>query len=334
MAVRSKPLLLLVLLALSACPPARVATLTQFKCGDGAPMRVHFYDVGQGLAALVELPTGQLVLVDAGESPTRAGCGKVCGEWNERFLSSLHRDVAGRSISLLWITHPHSDHVGGAASVMRENDVAVYADNGLNHESATLRKTLEAASERGVRVVEASASLPESLLAQADGLSVRGVIPASMQGCSNPNDCSVGLRIDYCSSSVLFVGDAEQREEGEFDTRGEVTLLQVGHHGSETSSSEAFLAKVKPRWAVISAADPGEGTNRTYCHPRAGAVRRLSAVIGDVAGPPVTAFDGPSCTAGKPEQWQAVPSSSHLFVTARDGDVTLVTGGDGVFRRE
>src|SRR3954471_1366253 len=92
---------LALLALLSACrsTSAPVATATKFKCGDGAPMRVHFYDVGQGLAALVELPTGQLVLVDAGESPQRAGCGKVCSGWNERFLDSLRRDVAGRSIS-------------------------------------------------------------------------------------------------------------------------------------------------------------------------------------------------------------------------------------------
>ncbi len=325
---------LVLVLLFSACPPQRVATLTKFQCGDGAPMRVHFYDVGQGLAALVELPTGQLVLVDAGESPTRAGCGKVCREWNERFLAALRRDVAGRTISLLWITHPHSDHVGGAASVMLENEVAVYADNGLGRESATVRKTLDVAGQRCARVAEASASLPESLLGQVDGLSVRGVLPPSLTDCKNLNDCSVGLRIDYCSSSVLFVGDAEAHEEGVLDTQGEATLLQVGHHGSETSSTEAFLAKVKPRWAVISAADPAEGTNRTYCHPRAGAVRRLSSVIGDQSGPPISAFDGPSCSAGQSEQWQAVPSSSNLFVTSRDGDVTLVTGGDGKFRRE
>lgn len=326
----------LALVALCACrsTSASVPTATKFTCGDGSPMKVHFYDVGQGLAALVELPTGQLVLVDAGESPTRAGCGKVCAGWNDRFLEQLSRDVAGRTISLLWITHPHSDHIGGAASVMQANEVAVYADNGQGRKSATVKKTLEAASERGVRIAETTAALPESLLGQVDGLSVRGVLPPSLSDCKNLNDCSAGLRIDYCSSSVLFVGDAEKHEEGLLDISGEATLLQVGHHGSETSSTEAFVAKVNPRYAVISAAEQGEGTNRTFCHPRAGAIRRLSAALGDEAGSPVTAFSGASCSKGQEEAWRAVPSSSRLFVTSRDGDVTLTTTGDGSFRRE
>jgi competence protein ComEC len=326
----------LALLVLSACRSTNTTApvATKFTCGDGAPMKVHFYDVGQGLAALVELPTGQLVLVDAGESPTRAGCGKVCAGWNDRFLEQLSRDVAGRTISLLWITHPHSDHIGGAASVMQSNEVAVYADNGQGRSSSTVKKTLEAATERGVRIAEASTSLPESLLGHVDGLSVRGVLPPSLSDCKNPNDCSAGLRIDYCSSSVLFVGDAENREESVLDISGQATLLQVGHHGSETSSSEAFVAKVNPRYAVISAAVQGEGTNRTFCHPRAGAIRRLSAALGDESGPPITAFSGASCSKGGDEEWRAVPSSSRLFVTSRDGDVTLTTTGDGSFRRE
>lgn len=85
---------------------------------------------------------------------------------------------------------------------------------------------------------------------------------------SNANVCSIALRIDCCSSSILFTGDAEAQEEADLTISAPVTLLQVGHHGSKTSSSPAFLERVKPRYAVISAGLAGEGTNSTYCHPR------------------------------------------------------------------
>ena len=86
---------------------------------------------------------------------------------------------------------------------------------------------------------------------------------------SDPNACSIALRIDYCKSSALFTGDAPREEEEVLDTRGKVTVLQVGHHGSKTSTGDAFLQQTRPKYAVISAAKPSEGTNDGYCHPRA-----------------------------------------------------------------
>jgi competence protein ComEC len=328
--------LALVALLLAGCVRTVPLELKSFKCGDGAAMRVHFYDVGQALAVLVELPTGELVMFDAGESPTRAGCGKVCAEWHERLLTQLSKDVAGRPVTLLWVSHPHSDHIGGLVGVLRNETVSVYADNGTGRESATVKAALAAVAEEGARVELASRGLPAEVLKANDGLSVVGITPNDLGAAhckKNPNNCSVGLRIDYCASSVLLVGDAEDEEEAELDVGGAVTLLQVGHHGSETSSSTSFLGKVKPKWAVVSSGARDEGTNRTYCHPRAGAVTRLTEVMGDATGT-VTAFTGTSCSQAQSSEWAETSSSSRLFFTTRDGRVTLVTTGDGKFVRE
>src|SRR5439155_6430254 len=97
---------------------------------------------------------------------------------------------------------------------------------------------------------------------------------------SGQNDCSIGLRVDYCASSVVFLGDAEREEEELIDPRGPVTLLQVGHHGAETSSGASILERAKPKLAVISAGKKDAGMNRTYCHPRAAAIDRLNAALG------------------------------------------------------
>jgi competence protein ComEC len=132
---------------------------------------------------------------------------------------------------------------------------------------------------------------------------------------------------------VLFTGDAEHEEEMELDPLAPVTLLQVGHHGSETSTSPAFLSRVRPRYAVISAGRPGQGLNRAYCHPRAIVVERLTRVLGGPASASLQAFDGDRCSRARRDDWTQVPSSDALWATERDGDVVLTTSGDGVFRR-
>jgi competence protein ComEC len=71
------------------------------------------------------------------------------------------------------------------------------------------------------------------------------------------------LRIDYCASSVLFTSDAEALEEADLAIDAPVTLLQVGHHGSKTSSSAAPLHRAQPKYAVISAGKVGEGVSAT-----------------------------------------------------------------------
>jgi competence protein ComEC len=209
-----------------------------------------------------------------------------------------------------------------------------YVDNGRDLEAAGVVRARTACRTRGVdvRVVEpANRKLPFN---EKDNLKLTPVAPTEWhQSCSvNPNNCSIGLRIDYCQSSVLFTGDAEEHAERELDTGGEVTLLQVGHHGSDTSSSAAFLEKAKPKYAVISSGKPGVGTNRTYCHPRARTVERLTAALGGAGSRAIRAFDaGVACRGAKAENWVAVPASDRLWVTARDGDVVLATNGDGVF---
>ena len=116
---------------------------------------------------------------------------------------------------------------------------------------------------------------------------------------------------------------------------GPVTLLQVGHHGSDTSTTADFLAAAKPRYAVISAGKEEEGLNRTYCHPRASTVERLVAALGRSGSTTVTAFDGAiPCRGAGSEHWIEFAGSDSLWVTARDGDVILSTTGNGVFLRQ
>ena len=285
----------------SACTPVKVQVratgdgTTRLECGRDK-LRVHFFDVGQGLAALVELPTGQLVLVDTGESSTRPGCGGVCRQWNERFLRSLHTAVGERAIDVIWLTHPHSDHIGGAVDVMDQFKVRVLVHNGVGGSSATSGKVLAAAAAHQVEVRVATKSILDDITSGESLLRLTGILPSSLGSCGRDvNNCSVGLRVAYCESSVLFVGDAEAEEEGEFEGVEGADVLQVGHHGSDTSSTLEFVKRVKPSWAVVSSGHPDEGTNRTYCHPRLAALQRLGSVLPAGENSKVRAFSGSDC---------------------------------------
>jgi competence protein ComEC len=298
-------------------------------------LTVHFYDVGQGLAALVDLPDGRHILVDAGDSPRRPECGDSCAAKNRRLLAQLRADLHGAPIDLLWITHQHSDHIGGAPEVLRAFAVLAYVDNGRELAKGEVERAHRAAEERGA-VVHAidPEHLAPPLASSAEVVLTPIVPPAWPVSCSrDPNDCSIGLRIDFRSSSILFVGDAEHEEEGAIDPRGAVTLLQVAHHGSETSSSPRFLARAAPKYAVISAGAPGEALNRDYCHPRASIVERLTRVLGGATSRSLLGFDGERCDRARPSDWISVPASDHLWATERDGDVVLTTTGDGAFER-
>jgi len=303
--------------------PAGRATAAAGACGSGAQLRLHVYDVGQAAAALVELPDGRAVLVDAGGHKTA-------------LAPKLQTDLTGRPISMVWITHPHDDHLSQMKAVLEHFKVEAYVDNGLDGGSPSAQgrpggmgvRMRQAASASGAKVVSAVDGKLEVPLAPGPSVKFAPVAPLSWSSTcpgSSVNDCSLGLRIDYCDSSVLFLGDAEVSEEDDLPLRP-ATLLVVPHHGSKTSTSPRLLEQVRPRYAVISA-----GRGSQFCHPNGATVERLTAATGgpgDAAPVQVGGVSDKACG------WAEAPRSSSLWVTAADGDVVLVTEGDGAFRRE
>ena len=286
---------------------------------------------------LVELPDGRNVLVDTGDFSKRSGCGPACADAHESLMTKLAADLHTRPIDLLWITHPHADHLGGALDVMARFSVRTYVDNGRELGEAEVKHVRDSATARGVTVAVVEPGHEQLPIPSAGGVKLTAIAPSSwLPACKeNRNDCSILLRIDYCASSILFTGDAEVAEEARIDTRGKVTLLQVGHHGSVTSSSAAFLARTQPKYAVISAGKPGQGTNEAYCHPRASTVSALTQMLGGAGTNVMHAFRGGlRCKKSTDADWADVAASDRLWATMRDGDVVLETSGDGSFVRE
>jgi competence protein ComEC len=293
--------------------------------------------VKQALSVLVVLPDGRHILVDTGDYSLRSGCGQPCADAYAHLLSKLQSDLAGAPIDLMWITHQHSDHIGGATDLMQSFTVGHYVDNGRDLTTPEIMVARNEATAKSIPITVVSPAGASVPIADAGDLHLTAIVPSSWPSdCeADRNQCSILLRIDYRLSSVLFEGDAEFEEEGILDPHGPATLLQVGHHGSDTSSSAAFIAQVQPKYAVISSGKPFEGMNTTYCHPRASTVSSLTHALGGAGASTITAFNASvSCTSATSADWIHVPASDHLWATARDGDVVLTTSGDGTFARQ
>lgn len=230
-------------------------------------LEIVFIDVGQGDAVALRTPAGRWVLVDAGERDE----GWDAGE--RRVLPYLRARGASR-IEALVLTHPHADHVGGAAAVMRGMDVERVIEPGLPLGSAVYLETLRAAEARGV---EWSAARQDRSL-QLDGVELLFLWPAVdvLDAPADPNDISAVIHVRYAGFSALLTGDApawvEERLAARYGPGIRADVLKAGHHGSRTSSSAAFLDAVQPELAVISA-----GVRNDYGHPHREVLGRLRA---------------------------------------------------------
>jgi competence protein ComEC len=234
-------------------------------------LRVTFLDVGQGDAALVDLPDGTAALIDGGGlvgSPVDTG---------DRVVAPALRARRRDALALAVLTHPHPDHFTGLASGLRGVRVGALWDTGQGEREsvaggyATLLASLRA---RGVPVVRPSRFCGPHVLGGAR-LEVLAPCPDSRFD-RDPNDNSIVLRIAYGARAFLFVGDAERAEEGSLLALGadrlRADVLKVGHHGSRTSSSPAFLAAVAPREAVVSC-----GARNRFGHPARSTLESLAA---------------------------------------------------------
>ncbi|HEY0929030.1 MAG TPA: DNA internalization-related competence protein ComEC/Rec2 [Gemmatimonas sp.] len=225
--------------------------------GGSGQFEMHVLDVGQGDAVALRTPRGRWVLVDAG--PRWQG-----GDAGRRVVVPYLRRRGG-DVALFVLSHAHDDHSGGAATVVRALTPRLWWEPAFITTSPGYREALSAVADAGTRWQRAQPGEALSL----DGVRFTVLAPDSTWTAhqTNANETSVMLRVDYGQHRFLLTGDAEHEEEAWVHERWGASglradVLKVGHHGSRTSSTEAFIAATAPRLAVVSL-----GTGNRYGHP-------------------------------------------------------------------
>jgi len=251
-------------LALAAAVGA--VALTLFGPGRSYP-RVVFFDVGQGDAALLEIPRRRAVLVDAGRSYGRGDCGRS-------IVVPYLRRRGFRRLDAIVVTHAHDDHSGGVASVIEAVDVGRLVLSGPPFECAGFDELLSAALDIGIAPTRAAEG--DTVLA-VDGARLVAVGPPEgwRRGEAGENDLSVVLSAALGTRTAILTGDIEARAERAL-LEGErplaADLLKVAHHGSPTSSDPAFIEACGPLVAVVSV-----GATNRHGHPSPEVLQRLVA---------------------------------------------------------
>lgn len=270
-------------------------------------VELHMIDVGQGDAIALRTPHGHWVLVDAG----RAWRGGDAGR--STVLPYLGR--RGGPLDLFVLSHPHTDHVGGAATVLHALHPKEYIDAGFPGGAEAYRASLDAARVEHVRWMRVHPGDSTAI----DGVSLRFLAPDSAWTAQliDPNLASVVVLVQFGVVRMLLVGDAERPEEDwlleHAGNELHADILKVGHHGSITSSSDAFLNAVRPRLALVSV-----GAGNSYHLPTPAIMRRLAAhgaqvLRTDQLGTIVARTDGTRIlidAAG--DEWELSPHSPPL----------------------
>ena len=220
---------------------------------------VHYIDVGQADAACIVLPGGEVLLIDAGANASEP-----------QLLAYLERYGISR-IDCLVLTHPHEDHIGGADAVLRAYDVKSVLLTSSGATSTTYDYLLTSIEAEGSVIYIASPGDRYTF-----GEASFSVLGPHGDTWESLNNASIVLRFDFGDTSFLFTGDAESEEEAavlSYDIKSvSADVLKVAHHGSQTSTTRAFLDAVAPRIAVISC-----GTYNEYGHPHDSVIDSLTA---------------------------------------------------------
>lgn len=252
----------------------------------GSRVELHMIDVGQGDAIALRTPRWRWILVDAGDQWRD-------GDLGERVVAPYLRRRGG-AIAAFVLSHPHADHIGGAASVIRRLPVAFLWDGGFPQGSSVYEGVLDAARERGVawRAARMNSTF------EIDGVRLTVLSPDSAEIAAAPdaNAASVVVMAEYRGVRILLTGDAERDVESRLSQRLGRTLradvLKVGHHGSATSTTPPLLDAVAPRLALVSV-----GAGNRYGHPSPDVLEALRArgtqvVRTDDGGSIVVSIDG------------------------------------------
>ncbi|HEY8297138.1 MAG TPA: ComEC/Rec2 family competence protein, partial [Candidatus Baltobacteraceae bacterium] len=260
--------------ALSALALAAIAVIAPPRVPDHR-LRVTVLDVGQADSIVIQTPGGHALLVDGGGRLER-GAPRPGDSSAERIGERVVVPFLLRSgihhLDALLLSHPHGDHVGGCAPVLRKIRVAEIADSGQVYGGHAYHDCLDTAAAERVPIVYPRAG---TVWRTDDGVTLTFIGPSLpfIAGKNAINDNSIAFMLEYRHFRMLFTGDAGVAAEQRFLNEGvnlHAEVLKVGHHGSAYSSSPTFIAAVNPRYAIVSV-----GRHNLFGHPAPSTIETL-----------------------------------------------------------
>jgi competence protein ComEC len=248
MRIKRMVVFILALLLLAACggrpsaPPPVDGLLT-----------VTFLDVGQADAALVECG-GEFMLIDGGNAS------------DSDLIYTVLKNKGITHLDYIVATHAHADHAGGLAGALRFASAGTAFCPVTEYDSRAFNNFVKALGDHNVTI-----TVPKP----GDSFKIGGAdaVIIGVNAADEVNNSSIILKLTYGETVFLFTGDAERKAEQDLLERGiglSATVLKVGHHGSDTSTTYPFLREVMPDIAVISC-----GQDNTYGHPHDNLLSRL-----------------------------------------------------------
>ena len=279
---------------------------------------VHFIDVWQGDASLIQIPGNINILIDGGS--------RVKGPRVVSYLKSL----GIKKLNIVIGTHPHEDHIGGLINVINAFEVDNVIDSGVSHTSYTYKRYLQAIAKKNINFLIPPVGESYKLNDDTELL----ICGPHKKNSNDLNNSSVVAKLKYKDISFLFTGDAEKKQENQLLASGldlSSTVLKVGHHGSKSSSTKNFLKKVNPIISIISV-----GASNAYGHPSQTVIDNLLSVGStvyrtDTTGNIVIETDGISLNVVKGTPFvssitttEAATSSTASFVAVESTTTTTI----------
>ncbi|WP_283693327.1 ComEC/Rec2 family competence protein [Clostridium perfringens] len=212
-------------------------------------LMISYMDVGQGDAAYIKV-NGNDILIDAGP---RSNSKELLEQLKAKNIDDFELVIA---------THPHEDHIGGMVDVFKEYEVKAFYSPKITHTTKTYENLVKAVKDEELKTKELKGGMVIDL---GEGAKFEVFTPQKSE-YEELNDYSPIMKLSFGDTSYLFTGDAEKLAEEEalakYKTSLDSDVIKFGHHGSSSSSSNAFIEAVSPKYGIISCAKDNK-----YGHP-------------------------------------------------------------------
>lgn len=217
-------------------------------------LEIYYFDVGQADSILIK-EEDYTMLIDGGNTSD-----------GENIVTYLKEEIKINDIDLLVGTHPHEDHIGGLPSIINSFEIEkIYLPN-VTTNTKTFENLLDAIENNEHKIIVPK--INEEI--KINNLNFKVLFTGTDE--ENLNDSSIVLKLDYFNTSYLFTGDATSKTEKKI-LKKDITsdVIKIGHHGSTYSSTNNFLDKVKPKYAIIQV-----GKDNKYNHPAEETLEKLT----------------------------------------------------------